>query len=198
VGWATHLVLAWITVSLVYVALYTRMTRSSMLEVAGEDYIRTARAKGLSERRVVRRHLVRSSVMPVVTMLGLDLGGLLGGVIVVERMFGLPGLGAATVQAIGDNDLPMVQGVVLFAAFFVITANLLVDIAYAALDPRGSAAAEGGTASDVLSIRCADRTEPPMKTKVHARRTVPHRQAFGPHSTSQAGCGYPERLRNRT
>jgi peptide/nickel transport system permease protein len=136
VGWATHLVLAWITVSVVYVALYTRMTRSSMLEVADEDYIRTARAKGLSERCVVRRHLVRSSVMPVVTMLGLDLGGLLGGVIVVERMFGLPGLGAATVQAIGYNDLPMVQGVVLFAAFFVIIANLLVDIAYAALDPR--------------------------------------------------------------
>jgi peptide/nickel transport system permease protein len=135
-AWAAHLVLAWITVALVCVALYTRMTRSSMLKVADEDYIRTARAKGLSERRVVRRHLVRSSVMPVVTMLGLDLGGLLGGVIVVEHMFGLPGLGAATVQAIGYNDLPMVQGVVLFAAFFVIMANLLVDVAYAILDPR--------------------------------------------------------------
>ena len=135
-AWATHLVLAWVTVALVYVALYTRMTRSSMLEVADEDYIRTARAKGLSERRVVRRHLVRASVTPAVSMLGLDLGGLLGGVIVVEQLFGLPGLGAATVQAIGYNDLPMIQGVVLFAAFFVIMANLLVDIAYAALDPR--------------------------------------------------------------
>jgi peptide/nickel transport system permease protein len=94
--------------------LYTRMLRAGMLEVADEDYIHTARAKGLSERRVVLRHLVRASVTPVVTMLGFDLGGLLGGVIVVEHMFGLPGLGAATVQTIGDNDLPMVQGVVLF------------------------------------------------------------------------------------
>jgi peptide/nickel transport system permease protein len=135
-AWATHLVLAWITVSVTSVALYTRMLRSSMLEVAGEDYIRTARAKGLSERRVVGRHLVRASVTPVVTMLGLDLGGLLGGVIVVEQLFGLPGLGAATVQAASYNDLPMMQGVVLFAAFFVIIANLLVDIAYAILDPR--------------------------------------------------------------
>jgi peptide/nickel transport system permease protein len=90
------------------------MLRAGMLEVADEDYIHTTRAKGLSERRVVLRHLVRASVTPVVTMLGLDLGGLLGGVIVVEHMFGLPGLGAATVQTIGDNNLPMVQGVVLF------------------------------------------------------------------------------------
>jgi peptide/nickel transport system permease protein len=135
-AWAAHLVLAWVTVSTIYVALYTRMLRAGMLEVAGEDYIRTARAKGLSERRVVLRHTVRASVTPAVTQLGLDLGGLLGGVIVVERVFGLPGLGGATVQAITDNDLPMIQGVVLFAAFFVIIANLLVDLAYTALDPR--------------------------------------------------------------
>jgi peptide/nickel transport system permease protein len=135
-AWAAHLVLAWITVSVIYVALYTRMLRSGMLEVAGEDYVRTARAKGLSERRVVLRHVVRSSVTPAVTQLGLDLGGLLGGVIVVEQMFGLPGLGAATVLAASYNDLPMIQGVVLCAAFFVIMANLLVDVAYAILDPR--------------------------------------------------------------
>jgi peptide/nickel transport system permease protein len=131
-AWAAHLVLAWVTVSTIYVALYTRMLRAGMLEVAGEDYIRTARAKGLSERRVVLRHTVRASVTPAVTQLGLDLGG----VIVVERVFGLRGLGGATVQAITDNDLPMIQGVVLFAACFVITANLLVDLAYTALDPR--------------------------------------------------------------
>jgi peptide/nickel transport system permease protein len=137
-AWAAHLVLAWITVAVIYVALYTRMLRAGMLEVAGEDYVRTARAKGLPERRVVLRHVVRASVTPAVTQLGLDLGGLLGGVIVVERIFGLPGLGAATVQAITDNDLPMIQGVVLVAAFFVIVANLLVDVAYTALDPRVS------------------------------------------------------------
>ncbi len=135
-AWASHLVLAWVTVSLIFSALYTRMVRSNMLEVAGEDYVRTARAKGLTERRVVLAHVIRSSVTPAVTQLGLDLGGLLGGAIVVERVFGLPGLGGATVQAITGNDLPLIQGVVLFAAFFVIVANLLVDIAYAALDPR--------------------------------------------------------------
>jgi peptide/nickel transport system permease protein len=135
-AWASHLILAWVTVSTIYVALYTRMLRAGMLEVAGEDYVRTARAKGLTERRVVLAHVIRSSVTPAVTQLGLDLGGLLGGAIVVERVFGLPGLGGATVQAITGNDLPLIQGVVLFAAFFVIVANLLVDIAYAALDPR--------------------------------------------------------------
>jgi peptide/nickel transport system permease protein len=135
-AWATHLVLAWITVALIPVALYTRLLRATMLEVAGEDYVRTARAKGLSERRVVLGHVVRSSITPAVTQLGLDLGGVLGGVIVAERVFGLPGLGMATAQAIADNDLPMIQGVVLFAAVFVIVANLLVDLAYAALDPR--------------------------------------------------------------
>ncbi len=135
-AWAARLVLAWVTVSLIYVALYTRMLRSSMLEVAREDYVRTARAKGLPERRVVLAHVVRSSVTPTVTQLGLDFGGLLGGAILVERIFGLPGLGMATVQTIADKDLPMIQGVVLFAAFFVVVANLLVDLAYTALDPR--------------------------------------------------------------
>jgi peptide/nickel transport system permease protein len=135
-AWAAHLILAWITVSVIYVALYSRMLRSGMLDVAGEDFIRTARSKGLSERRVVFRHMVRCSVTPAVTQVGLDLGGLLGGVIVVEQMFGLPGLGAATVPAARYPDLPLIEGVVLCAAFFVIMANLLVDLAYAILDPR--------------------------------------------------------------
>jgi len=135
-SWANHLFLAWITIALGTAALYTRMVRGNMLEVSGEDYVRTARAKGLSERRVVGKHILRSSLTPVVTMLGLDIGVLLGGAIVTERVFGLPGVGATTVQAIADNDLPVIQGVVLFAAFFVVTFNLIVDIVYAALDPR--------------------------------------------------------------
>lgn len=135
-SWANHLFLAWLTIALGTAALYTRMVRGNMLEVAGEDYVRTARAKGLSERRVIGKHILRSSLTPVVTMLGLDVGVLLGGAIVTERVFGLPGVGAATVQAIADNDLPVIQGVVLFAAFFVVTFNLIVDIVYAALDPR--------------------------------------------------------------
>jgi peptide/nickel transport system permease protein len=134
--WANQLLLAWITIAVGTAALYTRMVRGNMLEVAGEDYVRTARAKGLTERRVVIKHILRSSLTPVVTMLGLDIGVLLGGAIVTERVFGLPGVGATTVQAIIDNDLPVIQGVVLFAAFFVVMFNLFVDIFYAVLDPR--------------------------------------------------------------
>jgi len=134
--WANHLLLAWVALAMTYAAIYTRMVRGNMMEVAGEDYVRTARAKGLTERRVVGKHILRASVTPAVTQLGLDLGGLLGGAIVTERVFGLPGIGATTVQAIADNDLPVIQGVVLFAAFFIIMANLIVDITYAALDPR--------------------------------------------------------------
>ncbi len=134
--WANQLLLAWITIAVGTAALYTRMVRGNMLEVMGEDYVRTARAKGLSERRVVVKHILRSSLTPVVTMLGLDIGVLLGGAIVTERVFGLPGVGATTVQAIVDNDLPVIQGVVLFAAFFVVMFNLIVDIFYAVLDPR--------------------------------------------------------------
>jgi peptide/nickel transport system permease protein len=134
--WANQLLLAWITIAVGTAALYTRMVRGNMLEVAGEDYVRTARAKGLTERRVIIKHILRSSLTPVVTMLGLDIGVLLGGAIVTERVFGLPGVGATTVQAIFDNDLPVIQGVVLFAAFFVVMFNLAVDIFYAVLDPR--------------------------------------------------------------
>ncbi|HEX6678626.1 MAG TPA: ABC transporter permease [Actinomycetes bacterium] len=134
--WANQLLLAWITIAVGTAALYTRMVRGNMLEVMGEDYVRTARAKGLSERRVTVKHILRSSLTPVVTMLGLDIGILLGGAIVTERVFGLPGVGATTVQAIIDNDLPVIQGVVLFAAFFVVMFNLFVDIFYAVLDPR--------------------------------------------------------------
>jgi len=134
--WANQLLLAWITIAVGTAALYTRMVRGNMLEVAGEDYVRTARAKGLTERRVIIKHILRSSLTPVVTMLGLDIGVLLGGAIVTERVFGLPGVGATTVQAIIDNDLPVIQGVVLFAAFFVVMFNLAVDIFYAVLDPR--------------------------------------------------------------
>jgi peptide/nickel transport system permease protein len=134
--WANQLFLAWITIAVGTAALYTRMVRGNMLEVAGEDYVRTARAKGLTERKVVVKHILRSSLTPVVTMLGLDIGVLLGGAIVTERVFGLPGVGATTVQAIVDNDLPVIQGVVLFAAFFVVMFNLAVDIFYAVLDPR--------------------------------------------------------------
>jgi peptide/nickel transport system permease protein len=134
--WVNHLYLAWLTIAVGTAALYVRMIRSGMLDVMGEDYVRTARAKGLSERTVILKHLLRAALTPVVTMLGLDIGALLTGAIVVEQAFGLPGIGATAVQAIVSVDLPVVQGIVLFTAFFVIMFNLIVDVAYAALDPR--------------------------------------------------------------
>jgi peptide/nickel transport system permease protein len=135
-GWAQHLLLPWITLATVTAATYSRLTRSSLLEVLGEDYIRTARAKGLPEGRVVYRHGLRSALTPVVTQLGVDLGTLLGGVIVTEQVFGLPGLGQLAWQSVTTQDLPVIMGIVLVASAFIVLANLLVDLGYGLLDPR--------------------------------------------------------------
>ena len=135
-SWAQHMILPWFTLALLLAATYTRLTRSSMLDVLGEDYIRTARAKGLKERRVIYRHALRSALTPVVTQFGIDIGQLIGGVVVVETVFSLPGLGKTAVDAINQQDLPVIIGVVLIAAAAVVIANIVVDFAYAALDPR--------------------------------------------------------------
>jgi len=135
-GWAQHLLLPWITLAVVIAATYSRLTRSSLLEVLGQDYIRTARSKGLSEPRVVYRHGLRSALTPVVTQLGIDLGGLLGGVIVTEEVFGLPGLGQLAWQSVTNQDLPVIIGTVLVASLFIVLSNILVDLSYALLDPR--------------------------------------------------------------
>jgi peptide/nickel transport system permease protein len=135
-GWVQHLLLPWITLAVVIAATYSRLTRSSLLEVLGQDYIRTARSKGLSEPRVVYRHGLRSALTPVVTQLGIDLGGLLGGVIVTEEVFGLPGLGQLAWQSVTNQDLPVIIGTVLVASLFIVLANILVDLSYALLDPR--------------------------------------------------------------
>jgi peptide/nickel transport system permease protein len=134
--WAQHLILPWFTIALVTAALYSRLTRASLLEVLGEDYIRTARAKGLRERRVTYRHGLRSAVTPVVTQFGIDLGTLLGGVIIVENIFGLPGVGQLAVQSVTMQDLPVIIGTVIFASALIVVANIVVDICYALLDPR--------------------------------------------------------------
>jgi peptide/nickel transport system permease protein len=112
------------------------MTRGNLIEAMGEDYIRTARAKGLSERRVVMKHGLRSSLTPVVTMLGLDLGGLIGGALITETVFNLPGIGQYAVQSVFSGDFYAILDVTIIAAFFVTMANLIVDVAYAFLDPR--------------------------------------------------------------
>lgn len=134
--WFRHLVLPWLTLALVLAATYTRLTRGSMLDVLGEDYIRTARSKGLTENRVIYRHGLRSALTPVVTQFGIDLGQLVGGVVVTETVFSLDGLGKTAVDAINQQDLPVIIGIVIFASTAVIVANIAVDIAYAFLDPR--------------------------------------------------------------
>jgi peptide/nickel transport system permease protein len=136
VAWAQGLFLAWLTVAFGLAALYARLTRTEVLEVQGEDYIRTARAKGIPERRVLQRHIMRPTLAPITSVLGLDLGALVGGAIVAEVIFGLPGLAQATVQALLDLDLPLIVGVVLTNAFFVVMFNLVVDVLYPVLDPR--------------------------------------------------------------
>jgi peptide/nickel transport system permease protein len=134
--WLGHMILPWITLAAVQAAVYTRLTRGQLLDTLGEDYIRTARAKGLSERRVIFRHGVRAALTPVTSQLGVDIGQLLGGVVVVETVFGLGGLGQTSVEAIYTDNLPVIVGFVIVAAAFVVIANILVDLAYAALDPR--------------------------------------------------------------
>jgi peptide/nickel transport system permease protein len=134
--WTGHMILPWITLAAVQAAVYTRLTRGQLLDTMGEDYIRTARAKGLSARRVTFRHGVRAALTPVVSQLGVDVGQLLGGVVVVETVFGLGGLGQVAVEAIDQDNLPVIIGFVIVAAVFVVVANIIVDLAYAFLDPR--------------------------------------------------------------
>jgi peptide/nickel transport system permease protein len=134
--WGRNLVLPWVTLAFLYAALYARLTRASMLETMGEDYIRTARAKGLRERQVVVHHGLRAALTPIVTIFGLDIGLLLGGAVLTESTFSLPGIGKFAVDSVQQNDLPAVLGVTLLAAFFIIIASLVVDILYAVVDPR--------------------------------------------------------------
>jgi peptide/nickel transport system permease protein len=134
--WAGHMILPWITLAAVQAAVYTRLSRGQLLDTLGEDFIRTARAKGLSERRVIFRHAVRAALTPVVSQLGVDVGQLLGGAIVTETVFGLGGLGQVAVQAIDTDNGPVIVGFTIFAAVFVVVANIIVDMLYAVLDPR--------------------------------------------------------------
>jgi peptide/nickel transport system permease protein len=134
--WARNLILPWVTLAFLYAALYARLTRAGMLETMGEDYIRTARAKGLPERTVIFKHGLRAALTPIITIFGMDLGLLLGGALLTEYTFSLHGLGLFTIEAVQNQDFPEIMGVVMLAAFFVVIANLVVDILYAVADPR--------------------------------------------------------------
>jgi len=134
--WFSHLLLPAMVLALSFAALYVRMVRSSMLTNMGEDYVRTARAKGAKEGRVIRRHALRNALLPIVTMFGLDLGLLLGGAILTEYTFGIQGLGTLSVEAANALDIPLMAGIVLFAALVIVIANIIVDLFYAVVDPR--------------------------------------------------------------
>ncbi len=134
--WFTSLLLPWFVLAAGFAAVYARLMRGSLIETMSEDYIRTARAKGLTERRVVMHHGVRAAINPILTIFALDVGTLLGGAILVETVFDIPGIGRLSYDAITHADFPIIQGTVLLVALFIVVANILVDIAYAFLDPR--------------------------------------------------------------
>ncbi|WP_371673184.1 ABC transporter permease [Streptomyces sp. NBC_00289] len=135
--WALHMLFPWLTLALLYAGIYARLLRGEVVSALSEDYVRTARAKGLSERRILLRHALRCSLIPIVSLFGLDFGALVGGAaLLTEVVFGLPGIGKLTFDALQNLDLPVIMGTVLYAAFFVVLANALVDLLYARLDPR--------------------------------------------------------------
>jgi peptide/nickel transport system permease protein len=137
VQWALHLLFPWLTLAVLYAGIYARLLRSELVATLNEDYVRTARAKGISERRILIRHALRCSLIPIVSLFGLDFGALVGGAaLLTEVVFGLPGVGKLTYDALQNVDLPVIMGTVLYAAFFVVLANAIVDLLYARLDPR--------------------------------------------------------------
>jgi peptide/nickel transport system permease protein len=136
-GWFSHLILPWFCLSILFIGFYSRLLRSNMLDVMNEDYVRTARAKGLSERQVLVRHVMRNALIPVVTLFGLDFGAAIGGgAILTESVFGLQGVGQYVAESIGTLDLPPILGTTLYAAFLIVLLSAIVDIVYARLDPR--------------------------------------------------------------
>jgi peptide/nickel transport system permease protein len=135
-GWLSHMILPWVVLALLYAAFYARMTRGNLIETMGQDYIRTARVKGLPEWKVILKHGVRASLTPVVTLIGLDLGALLGGAVITETVFNLQGIGQWAVNSVFQGDLPAVLAVTVIVALAVTLMNLVVDVVYAYLDPR--------------------------------------------------------------
>ena len=136
IQWAYHLILPWMTFAILFAALYVRMIRANVLETMNEDYVRTARAKGAPESLVLRKHILRNAMLPIVTMLGMDIGLALGGAVFTESVYSLPGLGRTSIQALANYDTPTVMGVIVFATVAIIVFNLIVDVLYAWIDPR--------------------------------------------------------------
>lgn len=136
IDWAYHMILPWFALAIVQAGTYVRFVRAEVMETMTQDYVRTARAKGAPERTVMKDHILRNALLPVVTILGMDIGLLLGGAIFIETVFGLNGLGGTAIRSIGQFDLPVLQGVVIFGAIAIIVFTLIVDLLYAWIDPR--------------------------------------------------------------
>ena len=134
--WFMQMLLPWMTLAFLLSAIYARLTRAGMLEIMSEDYIRTARAKGLKKSTINFKHVLRAAITPIVTVFGLDLGQLLGGAVITEYVFNIPGLGRLATDAVSNVDLPVIVGTVMFAAFFIVSANIVVDLLYSRLDPK--------------------------------------------------------------
>jgi peptide/nickel transport system permease protein len=162
VQWFYHLLLPWLTFAALYAALYLRMVRANVLEALHEDYVRTARAKGASELQVVRKHVLRNALLPVVTMLGMDVGIAMGGTLFVENVFGLPGLGKMMTRGLQTYDLPVLLGVVVFMTLAIVVLNVLIDICYTLCDPRVRARASIDD-EDVVKVRSAARSHAPVR-----------------------------------
>jgi peptide/nickel transport system permease protein len=137
IQWAYHLIMPWTALSILFIGFYSRVLRSNLLDTMNDDYVRTARAKGISERQILLRHVLRNSIIPIVTLWGLDFGAVVGGgAILTEVVFNLQGVGQYAAESIGQLDIPPVLAITMFGAFFVVLMNTVVDIVYAALDPR--------------------------------------------------------------
>ena len=162
VQWAYHLILPWFTLAVLFIGFYSRLLRSNMLDVMNDDHVRTARAKGISERQVRIKHVLRNSMIPIITLFGLDFGAVVGGgAILTETVYNLNGVGLYAGEAIGSLDLPPLMGVTLFGAFFIVLFNTLVDIAYAFLDPRIRLGRGGTGMSHLLSVAGCGSASPP-------------------------------------
>ncbi len=168
--WAYHLVLPWITFAFLFAAIYARMIRASLLEAFGEDYVRTARAKGAGNFRIMRAHVFRNAILPVITMLGMDVGVAFAGALFIETVFSLPGMGQLLVRSLANGDLPMILGIVLVVSVAVVIANLLVDIAYSIVDPRIRLRGKGDS---IAASRSLSRRRVRAQPRVRESATTP-------------------------
>ena len=167
VQWAYHMLLPWFTFTILFAALYVRMIRANVLETLDADYVQTARAKGASPWRVLRSHVLRNALLPVVTMLGMDMGVAFGGAVFVETVFGLPGLGATAVTSLRQQDLPTIMGIVVWSTLAILTFNLVVDLLYAAIDPRVQIVTPKERAASAQATAAPSTTQPAAQSAGH-------------------------------